>query len=267
MVAAMTRSRSAVQRLPTLARPQLWLPLLSLAIVLGTWEIVGRSIDPLLFAPPSRVMEAFADLLATGDLVRAASTTLQALIVGYLLAIATGVPAGVAMGVWAGLGRILQPYLYGVFATPRVVVVPLIIVWFGIGYTARVFLVFLWSAIAIATNTAAGVRNVRPDLVDVARSFGASRIQMARHVLIPGAIPFVVAGLRIGAERAMVGVIIGEMFLQITGLGGLIEEASERFRPAEMLCAVVVVALIGTILVTGLDALERRVQNWRADGA
>lgn len=264
----MSRSPNTRARRPSMfARPQLWLPLLSLAIVLGTWELVGRSIDPLLFAPPSRVSMAFGDLLASGELLQAASVTLQALVVGYALAIVTGVPLGVAMGLWDGFGRIVQPYMYGVFATPRVVVIPLIIVWFGIGYFARLFLVFLWSAIAISTNTAAGVRHARPDLVDVAYSFGTSRVQMAWHVLIPGAIPFVVAGLRVGAERAMVGVVIGEMFLQITGLGGLIQRSSVEFLPAKMLCAVVVIAVIGTIMITALDSIERRVQVWRAQGA
>ncbi len=246
-----------------ITRPQVWLPFLSLFLVLGTWELVGRNLDPLLFAPPSEVARMFGELLRTGELTSAAATTLHTLVVGYALAVAVGVPLGVVMGVWARFGDVLQPYFYGVFATPRVVVVPLVIVWFGIGFTARLFLVFLWSAIAISTTTAQGVRYARPDLVEVAESFRVSRLQMARHVLIPGAIPFVVSGLRIGAERAVVGVVIGEMFLQITGLGGVIQRGSEEFLPAKMLCAVVVIAVMGTAIITVLDALEKRVQVWR----
>ncbi len=251
---------SAVLRV---TRPQIWLPFLSLFIVLGTWEIVGRNLDPLLFAPPSVVVEMFVELWGSGELTSAASTTLYTLLVGYALAIAVGIPMGVLMGAWERFGDVLQPYLYGIFATPRVVVVPIVIVWFGIGFTARIFLVLIWSAIAIGTNTAQGVRYARPDLVEVAHSFGVSRLQMVRHVLIPGAIPFVVSGLRIGAERAVVGVVIGEMFLQITGLGGVIQRGSEEFLPAKMLCAVVVIAIMGTVIITALDALEKRVQVWR----
>lgn len=248
-----------------LTKPRVWLPLLSLLIVIGGWELLGRSINPLLFAPPSVVAQMFVELMESGELVAAASVTVRALFVGYALAVVIGVPFGVVMGAWDRFGDILQPYLYGIFATPRVVVVPLIIVWFGIGFEARLFLVFFWSAIAISTNTAQGVRHARPDLVEVARSFRASKLQLARHVLIPGAVPFVVAGLRVGAERAIVGVVIGEMFLQIVGLGGLIRKGSEEFLPAKMLCAVVVIALLGTVIVTVLDMLEKRFQSWRGN--
>ncbi len=249
--------------LANLKKPSIWLPLLSLVIVFGGWEIVGRSINPLLFAPPSVVAAQFSELVTSGELAEAAQITMKALFLGYALAVLAGIPFGIVMGAWDRFGDILQPYLYAIFATPRVVVVPLIVVWFGIGFEARLFLVFFWSAIAISVNTAQGVRHARPDLVEVAHSFQASRLQMARHVLIPGAIPFVVAGLRIGAERAIVGVIIGEMFLQIVGLGGVIASGSSELLPAKMLCAVAVIAVMGTIIVTALDMLERRFQSWK----
>ena len=117
--------------------------------------------------------------------------------------------------------------------------------------------------IAIATSTADDVRNARPDLVEVATSYGANQRELVRHVLLPGSVPFVVSGLRIGAERAVVGVIIGEMFLQLTGLGGLIREAGSDFATADMLTAVAVVALIGTVLIASLDLLERRFSGWK----
>lgn len=251
--------------LDRLSKPRVWLPLLSLVIVFGGWELVGRSINPLLFAPPTAVFAEFRELIATGELQAAAQITMRALFLGYFLAVIVGIPFGIVMGVWDRFGDILQPYLYAIFSTPRVVVVPLIVVWFGIGFEARLFLVFFWSAIAISVNTAQGVRHARPDLVEVAQSFRASRVQLARHVLIPGAIPFVLAGLRIGAERAIVGVIIGEMFLQIVGLGGIITEGSADLVPARMLCAVVVIALMGTIIITALDSIERRFQSWKGE--
>ncbi|MBF8193654.1 ABC transporter permease [Nonomuraea sp. K274] len=246
-----------------LLKSTLWLPVLSLVVFLTAWEVVGRSVDPLLFSPPSRMMGALPELLTSGELVSATVVTLQALIAGYLLAAVVGVALGVLMAQWATLGRLLNPYLFGIFSTPRVVMVPLIILWFGIGYGGRLFLVFLWSMIAIATTTADGVRSARPDLVEVARAYGAGRLQTVRHVLLPGSIPFVVAGLRIGAERAVVGVVIGEMFLELTGLGGLLQDSAQSFATARMLWAVVVIALIGTVLIAGLDAFERRISSWK----
>lgn len=250
-----------------LTRPQYWLPLVSLAAFLGVWEVVGRNLDPILFAPPSRVTQAAADLYQSGELLAAAGTTLTTLGVGYALAIVMGIPLGVALAQVPTLGRLLDPYLYGIFATPRVVIVPLVIVWFGVGFPGRLFLVVLWAMIAIATTTADGVRNARPDLVEVARSYGASRTDTVRHVLLPGAVPFVLSGLRVGAERAVVGVVIGEMFLQLTGLGGLIQQGAAAFDTAVVLCAVATVAVIGTALITGLDLLEGRFSRWKGGGA
>jgi NitT/TauT family transport system permease protein len=236
---------------------------LSLGAFLTAWELIGRSVDPLLFAPPSRVGSSFAELYGSGELLAAAAVTINTLLVGYGLAIAVGIPVGVLLAQWRMVGAVVEPYFYGIFSTPRVVIVPLIIVWFGVGYGGRLLLVFVWSMIAIATSTADGVRNARPDLVEVARSFGVRRGQIVRHVLLPGSVPFVVSGLRIGAERAVVGVIIGEMFLELTGLGGLIQTSAQGFETPAVLCAVVTIAVIGTVLLAGLDALERRVSRWK----
>lgn len=264
----MTTATSAAPRrrgplVRTLLRPEILLPIASLAVFLSLWEVVGQSVDPLLFSPPSRVIVVFGELLQSGELLAATATTANTMLVGYGLAIALGVPLGVLLAQAKTFGALLDPYLYGIFATPRVVIVPLVIVWFGVGYTGRLFLVVLWSMIAIATSTADGVRNARPDLVEVARSYGAGHRELVQHVLLPGAVPFVVSGLRIGAERAVVGVVIGEMFLQLTGLGGVIVVSASQFATAEMLCAVAVIGAMGTVLISSLDILERRVSAWK----
>lgn len=245
------------------ARPTVYFPILALGVFIGLWEIVGRQIDPLLFAPPTALARAFTELVASGELFRATLTTLNALIVGYLLSIAVGIPVGVLMGRHRTIGKVLDPYLDAIYATPRVVIVPLLVLWFGVGYTARLFLIFIGTTIPIIVSTAVGVRDSRRDLVEVAISFGADAKQMVRHVQLPGAVPYVAAGLRIAAERAVVGVIIGEIFLELTGLGGIIQVRAQRFDVPEVVVAVVVVALIGTAFIGGLDVLERRVSAWK----
>lgn len=247
----------------TVVQPPVYLPIVSLVVFLSLWEIVGRSINPLLFAPPSRAASAFIELAQTGTLLEASLVTINAVLVGYIAAIVVGIPLGVVLARAKMVGDMLDPYLYGIFSTPRVVIVPLVIVWFGVGYTGRLFLIFLWSMIAIATSTADGVRNARPDLVEVAVFYGAKRAQLVRHVLLPGAVPFVVSGLRIGAERAVVGAVIGEMFLELTGLGGLIQVSAKSFETPQMLVAVATIAVIGTLLISGLDLLEQRVSAWK----
>lgn len=255
------------RRLATIVRrPTVVLPALNLAVFFAVWEWVGRQIDPILFAPPSRVVGVFGQLIASGELPAATVETVNTLAVGYALSVAVALPGGILIARRPVLGRVLDPYLDAIYATPRVVIVPLVILWFGVGYNGRLFLIFLGTVIPIIVSTAVGVRDARPDLVEVAHSFGASGPQVVRHVQLPAAVPFVASGLRIGAERAVVGVVVGEIFLELTGIGGLIQLNAVRFRTAEVLSGVVVIAFIGIVFIGLLDLLERRVSPWRATG-
>lgn len=244
-----------------------FLPFVAAVVFLTAWELFGRAVNPILFSPPSRVAGAFVDLVADGRLLRAFLVTMNALTVGYVLSVVVGLVVGVLLGRRTTLSRLLEPYIDAVYATPRVVIVPLIIIWFGVGYVGRVFLIWLGTVIPIIINTAIGVRNARPDLVEVARSMGASERDLIRHVIMPASVPYVVAGLRIGAGRALVGVIVAEIFLDLTGLGGIIQTESQYFRTANMLAAVIVVAALGAIIIGSLGSLENRFQAWKAADA
>lgn len=250
-------------RLRALRSPEWYLPVLAAVVFLVAWELFGRAVNPILFSPPSRVIDAFGDLVADGRLPKAFLITMNALIVGYLLSVAVGLVVGVLLGRRVGLARLLEPYIDAVYATPRVVIVPLVIIWFGVGYVGRVFLIWIGTVIPIIINTAIGVRNARPDLIEVARSMGASERVMIRHVIMPASVPYIVAGLRIAAGRALVGVIVAEIFLDLTGLGGLIQTEAGYFRTANMLAAVTVVAALGAVVIGSLGALERRFQAWK----
>lgn len=254
------RSAGFVKRL---AAPTFLLPAaLGVAVLVG-WEIAGRASNPILFAPPTAVARAFGTMTASGELPRALLITLGTLVVGYLASVVIGVPLGVLAGRKIGFGSILEPYLETIYATPRVVIIPLVIVWFGVGYSGRLFIVFIGTVIPIILNTAIGVRNARRDLVEVARSFGASEQQMVRHVIIPAAMPYVIAGLRIAAGRALLGVVIAEMFLDLTGVGGLIATAASYFHTAEMLAGVIVFGAMGILMMSGLSRIEARLSGWK----
>jgi ABC-type nitrate/sulfonate/bicarbonate transport system permease component len=252
--------------LKMVTRPTVYLPLLNLLLFLVVWEVVGRQIDPLLFAPPTSVFGAFGGLIESGVLWSATLTTLNALVVGFLISVGFGIPFGIVLGRADVLRRVIDPYLDAIYATPRVVIVPIIVLWFGVGYSGRLFLIFIGATIPIIVSTAVGVRNARPDLMEVAASFGATSQQTVRHVQLPGAVPYVAAGLRIAAERAVVGVVIGEIFLELTGLGGLIQVSAQSFDVPEMLCAVLVIAAIGTVFMGLLDLLEKRFSSWKTHG-
>lgn len=244
--------------------PERYLPVLAAAVFLTAWELFGRAVNPILFSPPSRVAGAFVELTESGRLPRAFLVTMNALSVGYVLSVVVGLVVGILLGRRSKFARLLEPYIDAVYATPRVVIVPLVIIWFGVGYVGRVFLIWLGTVIPIILNTAIGVRNARPDLLEVARSMGASERDMIRHVIVPASVPYIVAGLRIAAGRALVGVIVAEIFLDLTGLGGIIQTESQYFRTANMLAAVIVVAALGAIIIGSLGSLERRFQAWKA---
>jgi ABC-type nitrate/sulfonate/bicarbonate transport system permease component len=250
-------------KLRRLTTPNFLLPVAVGVAFLGAWEVFGRLSDPILFAPPSSVYRAFVELTASGDLPRDLAVTLNTLIVGYVLSILVGISLGVLVGRRLVFGSILEPYLDAIYATPRVVITPLVIVWFGVGYSGRLFIVFIGTVIPIILNTAVGVRHARRDLVEVAVAFGATERELVRHVIVPGALPYVIAGLRIAAGRALLGVVIAEMFLNLTGVGGLIATAASYFHTAEMLAGVVVFAVLGIVMLSGLTWLETRVSAWK----
>lgn len=241
----------------------LLLPLAALVLFLGLWEFLGRLTDPILFSPPSRVLLGFQELIETGRLQRATLITLNALSVGFILSVVVGLPLGLLLGRSKALSSVLEPYIDAIYATPRVVIVPLVILWFGVGYSGRLFIIFIGTVIPIIINTAIGVRNARRDLIEVATSFGANERQLARHVILPGAVPYIIAGLRIAMGRALVGVIVAEIFLDLTGLGGIIQTESAFFRTHRMLAAVVVIGSLGTLLIGAFGLLERRFAAWK----
>lgn len=245
----------------------LLLPLAALVLFLAIWEIFGRLTDPILFSPPSRVLRGFWELVELGRMQRAFLVTMNALSVSFVLAVVVGLPLGLILGRWKLLADVFEPYLDAIYATPRVVIVPLVILWFGVGYEGRVFLIWIGTFIPIVINTAIGVRNARRDLIEVATSFGADERQLARHVTLPGAVPYIMAGLRIAMGRALVGVIVAEIFLDLTGLGGIIQTESAYFRTHRMLAAVVVIGLLGTVLISAFGWLERRFAGWKEDSA
>ncbi|TQM11465.1 ABC transporter permease [Pseudonocardia kunmingensis] len=242
------------------------LPLFAFVTFLGMWEVTGRLVDPVLFAPPSRVAEAFGELIADGRLQEALLVTLNSLVLGFFLALASGLAIGVPLGLYPTLARVVEPYIDAVYATPRVVLVPLVILWFGVGFEGRLFIIWIGGVVPIIINTAIGVRNARQDLVEVARSFGAKDPQVVWHVILPGAVPYVIAGLRIAAGRLLLGVVIAEIFLDLTGIGGLIQTESQYFRADNMLAGVIVLAVIGILMIGAFDLVERRVSGWKRAG-
>lgn len=243
------------------------LPAIAFLVFIVAWEVAGRLANPILFAPPSRVAEAFVDLTSSGRLPQALLVSLQSLAAGFVLALVTGLAIGVLLGLHPTLARAVEPYIDAIYATPRVVMIPLVILWFGVGFWGRLFIIWIGGVVPIILNTAIGVRNARQDLIEVAQSFGATERQLVRHVILPGAVPYVMGGLRIAAGRLLLGVVIAEIFLDLTGVGGLIQTESAYFRTHNMLVGVLVFAVLGVVMMWAFDLLENRFSSWKGRGA
>lgn len=236
---------------------------ISLAVVLGIWEWYGRSGDSLGFAPASEVAIAFFRFMHQGEFWSALWVTLQSLIWGYGLAVLVGVTVGIIAG-WVRLvERLVDPYVTILLSTPLSPMVPVLIVLFGIGLSVRVATVFLFAIAIIIVNVTTAVRGVSPQLIDMSNSFGAPYRMLFRRVMFPASLPGIVAGLRLGAGRAVVGMVVSELIIVAVGIGKLLGRYRGRFDAASVLALVVVMLMIGWSIVWVIKVWEKRLSAWK----
>ena len=229
------------------------------------WHLVAsaRIMPPLFLPGPADVAEAYGEIWKGGELAQDLSISGQEMAVGYGLAAVTGVLLGLAIGWYRRLSYALDPFISFFYATPRIVLLPLLIIWFGIGVQSKIAVVFLGAFFAIVINTAAGVRNLDAHLVKVARSFGARDLWLFRTITIPGSVPFILTGLRLGTGHALVGVVVGELVASQHGIGHQMAIAGATFQSAKLFGYLMFIAMTGVILTVVLQRLERKFEAWR----
>ena len=233
------------------------------AAVLIAWELYGRSLNPILLSYPTAVARAFAELVRDGSLARALGQSLQPLSAGFALALTAGVGVGLVMGRSKLCYEALDPFLTALYATPTVALIPLIMLWFGFGFSAKVVIIFLSCFFPIVINTYAGVRNVSRATVDVVRAYGADGRQIMSKVVLPSALPFVMAGVRVAIGRGVIGMVVAEFFTALSGLGALIIVFSNAFATAKLFVPVIVLSLMGVGLTAIASWVERRLAPWK----
>ena len=238
--------------------------LLSLLVVALVWEAAGRSGRwPLIIAPLSDILAKFVQLAATGELQRHILVSLNEFIVGFAVAAVLGVALGIAIASSDAVRDVVDPWVSAVYATPTVALAPLFIFIFGIDAPSKMAVVFLLAVFPIVINTATGIRSTEQIYIDAARSFSANRRQIFTKVLIPSALPFIVAGLRLGIGRGLVGVVVGEFIGARAGLGYLIFRSSQGFEIDAMWARVFLLAGTGVLSVVLLQNVQRRLAPWR----
>ena len=236
----------------------------SVIVLLGFWELYGRHSNPLLFTYPTAIARAGVQLAANGQLGKALGQSLSVLALGLVLAVVAGIAIGLAMGRSPIVEAVLDVPLNALYATPLVALVPVMVLWVGFGTVAKVVVVFLFAVFSIVINTARGVREVDPQLIEVARSFHASETGLWRDVVLPAALPYIVTGIRLAVGRALVGIIVAEFYTSIAGLGYLIVTYANTFQTAKVFVPVVILMALGVGLTWALQLLERRLAPWQS---
>lgn len=228
------------------------------------WEWAARVPISFNFPTPWATLTALIDLIQSGAILGATLTSLQSLLLGFGSAVIVGVPLGLVMGVVRPIGRVGRVYLDLLIALPTAALIPLVILSFGINIISSAVIVFVFGAPFVTLNAYGGVRDVRPRLLEMARSFDVSWRQLFVHVVLPGAMPMVLAGIRYGLSRAFVGLIVAELLLSPFGLGRLIMMSRSMFEHDRMFAVVVWTLLLASTALAALARMEVRLLRWRA---
>jgi len=245
-------------------RPGDWVVRLgAIAVVLGVWELFGPTLNKLILRPPSDIFRAFFELIANGELQDAMGQSFRELFGGLAVALAVGLVLGVASGRWRFVYNAIDPLVSALYSVPSVALVPLIAVAFrSVGDAPRIATVALFAVFPILINTQQGVRNVDRQLLEVARSFNTSERRLWTDVILPSAMPYVLAGVRLAIGRGLIGMIVAEFFIGLVGLGYLIISYENVFRIDRMFVPVIVVATMGILMMGFVQWLEGRIAPW-----
>ena len=240
---------------------------LSMLVFLALWELAVRAeaVNPLFTSSPSRIVAAAIEMFADGSIYGHLRVSAEEFFAGFLLAIVIGVPLGILMGWYSRVNAVLEPFVTALYATPRIALLPLVVIWFGIGLASKVAIVFLGAIFPILVNTITGVRTIDADFIKVGRSFGATDRQMFLTVALPSSVPMLLTGLRLGLGHALVGIVVGEMYGATQGLGYLIAVSGARFQTDRVMVGIILIAGLGVALTQLLRAIERRFERWRPD--
>jgi len=237
----------------------------SVLLVLVAWELYAGRVNPIFLASPTQIMAAAYRMAADSrDIWMALLQSLQGIAVGMSLATLLGLAVGFLMGTSAAVEWAIEPYVTLLYSMPRVALLPVLILWLGVDFALRVAIVFLGAFFPIVISVYHGIKHVDEDLLETSRAFAATGWQTVRTIVVPCTLPYAVVGLRLGLGRALVGIVVAEMFASQTGLGGLIVAYGDFFRTAEMFVPILIIAFLGLALTEALKLVERQLTPWSA---
>jgi NitT/TauT family transport system permease protein len=233
-------------------------------LILIVWQIVGPFINPIFFTYPTKIAEAFYTTTISGELPYFLGQSLEVMIYGLTIALIVGIPLGIAMARIRWLDWALDLPINALYATPLVAVVPLLVLWFGIYLKAKIIVVFLFAVFPVLITTYQGVRECDKNMLEVAHSFRSSEWRVWRDVLLPFAVPYIIAGIRLAIGRGLIGMIIAEFYTTISGLGFMITRYANVFEMDKTFVPVIVLMVLGVSLTSLLKWVGRRIAPWSA---
>jgi len=235
----------------------------AVAVLVLAWQLASQNTSQLLLPSPNSVWRAGVAMVKSGELARAIGQSLQALAIGYLSAILVGLIVGILVGRFRFVNVATTHILNAFYVTPQLAFLPLVILWFGLGFQAKIVIIFLVSVFPVLFNTADGMGQVSSHHVEVARSYGANEIRVLREVTMPSILPSVMTGVRLAAGRALTGMIVAEFFTSISGLGGILVTAGNQLDTARVFVPIFVLAVLGVAIIQGGRAVENRLVGWK----
>lgn len=250
---------------PAWRMPRWVITTLSLIIVLGIWEVFGPKINPLFASYPSEILRAFWAMMVSGRLPTAFWSSMQPFLAGYFLAALLGIPAGLLLGRSRVLDAAFGIYVVAGYSTPLIALVPLLMIWFGLGFMVKMVIIFLLTFFPICINTWVGVQAVPKTLVEVGTAFCASQSAIMRQIVLPAVLPYIMAGLRLGIGKAVIAMVIAEFLTSISGLGGVIISSANSFRTAEMFVPIIVIMVLAVVLTRLVSIIEHKVAPWQSE--
>jgi NitT/TauT family transport system permease protein len=231
-------------------------------LILIVWQLVGPFVSPIFFSYPSKIAEAAYEVTASGELPYLLGQSLEVMFYGLLSAILVGIPLGIAMARIRWLDWALDLPINALYATPLVAVVPILVLWFGIYLKAKIIVVFLFAVFPVLINTYQGVRECDKNMLEVAQSFRSGEWQTWKDVLLPFALPYILAGTRLAIGRGLIGMIIAEFYTTISGLGFMITKYANVFAMDKTFVPVIVLMFLGVSLTSLLKWVGRRIAPW-----
>ena len=235
-------------------------------VFLSIWELTGgvlQLINPMFMSAPSLIWKAAVQLVTSGEIYNDLYVSGVEFAWGYFLSVIFAIPFGIMVGWYKRMSYIFDPFINAMNATPRVALLPLVIIWLGIGILSKVGIIFLGAVFPMLINTRDGVKTTPLNLLNAARSFGASEWQIFTSVVLPSTVPFILTGLRLGVGRALIGVMVGELYAATAGIGFMITVAGATFQTDKVFVGVLIFAISGMVAMELLTKLESKFDKWR----